>query len=258
MCLIAFAWRAHPGLDLVVAANRDEFHARESAPAARWPGEPTLYGGRDEVAGGSWLLVAANGRFAAVTNLRRPGIAPRPRSRGALVHGFVAGHSSPAEFVAGLADSAMDYGPFNLLLVDRASAWLASNHEGLDARALAPGVHALSNGPVGEDWPKMRRLAPRLETWLAAAAGDDPDLEPLLDALLDPSPAPDPDLPDTGIGIERERWLSAPFVRGREYGTRCSTVLVRGAHGFRLVERRFGPDAVPAGESRLQASFPGA
>src|SRR5699024_1719731 len=86
MCLIALAWRAHPHYDLILAANRDEFHARPAQAAHWWPQTPTLYGGRDLRAGGAWCAASAAGRVAAVTNVRDPAPAAGVRSRGALVH----------------------------------------------------------------------------------------------------------------------------------------------------------------------------
>src|ERR1700682_4554219 len=85
MCLILVAWRAHADYPLVLAANRDEFHARAAAPAAWWQ-DPKILAGRDLVAGGTWLAVAPDGRFAALTNDRDPALPQRDaRSRGELV-----------------------------------------------------------------------------------------------------------------------------------------------------------------------------
>ncbi|MDR3416990.1 MAG: NRDE family protein, partial [Nevskia sp.] len=72
MCLIAFAWNAHPDYALALAANRDEFHARPSAALGHWPDAPAVAGGRDLREGGSWLALHREGRFAAVTNVREP------------------------------------------------------------------------------------------------------------------------------------------------------------------------------------------
>src|ERR1700759_4677855 len=76
MCLILLALRAVPNRQWLLLGNRDEYHGRPSAPAARWNDAPNIIGGRDLEAGGSWLAVSNNGRFAAVTNVR-PGAPPR-------------------------------------------------------------------------------------------------------------------------------------------------------------------------------------
>jgi uncharacterized protein with NRDE domain len=78
------------------------------------------------------------------------------------------------------------------------------------------------------------------------------DLSSLFAALADEHLAADQDLPDTGVGIEIERRLSPPFIRGPAYGTRASTVLlVDHGHHARFIERSFAPGGVPAGERAL-------
>jgi hypothetical protein len=89
MCLIAIAHRAHARFPLVIAANRDEDYDRPTYDAHFWTDAPDVLGGRDALANGSWLAIARNGRFAAVTNLR--GAERKTRSRGALVADFVIG-----------------------------------------------------------------------------------------------------------------------------------------------------------------------
>src|SRR3546814_14928386 len=86
MCVLAFAWRAHPHWPLIAAGNRDELHARPAQPLARWDRPDHLLAGRDLQSGGTWLGVSEQGRFAVVTNLRGYG-APEPgrAARGALV-----------------------------------------------------------------------------------------------------------------------------------------------------------------------------
>lgn len=254
MCLIALAWRAHPRWPLVLAANRDELHARPSRALGEWREAPGLIGGRDEQAGGAWLLCSRKGRFAAVTNVRDGLPAPSAAgSRGGLVLEFVAGGHSAQAFAEGLAASAGDYGRFNLLLGDGDALWLAGNHPRFRADALSPGLHAVSNGPFDADWPKTRRLRAALADWLASAPAGDGEVGSLFEALADRRPVDDAELPDTGVGIERERLLAPPFVLHPVYGTRCSTVLLVGAEGIRMVERRFDPEGHPAGESVVEA-----
>lgn len=258
MCLIALAWRTHPRYELALIANRDEFHARPAAAAGADPAHPDVHGGRDLVQGGSWLQVSTRGRLAAVTNVRAgaPDGAAR-RSRGALVRDFAAGTSTAAEFTAGLAATAADYGRFNLLVWDGGELRFAGNHPGFVTHAVSPGVHAMSNGAFDARWPKSTRATAALASWLGLHArgmhtGDaPPSLAPLFEALADTTPAPDALLPDTGVGMDLERALSPPFVRGTRYGTRCSSVVLVAADTITFVERRFGPDAAPAGEGTV-------
>lgn len=254
MCLIAVAWQAHPRYRLALIANRDEFHGRPAAPAARDPLRPEVFGGRDLQAGGSWLLASTRGRLAAVTNVRA-GLhgETAPRSRGALVQGFIESTVSAAAFVDALAPIAAEHGHYNLLAWDGANLQFATNHPHHASHAVAPGLHAMSNGAFDARWPKSGLATRALAGWLESTASQDPPdapaLAPLFDALADTTPAPDAALPDTGVGLELERLLSPPFVRGPRYGTRCSTVVLIDADTITFAERRFGPDARPLGDT---------
>ena len=265
MCLIAFAWRSHRHYPLVLIANRDEFHARPAAAADFDPEAVGIYGGRDLIEGGGWLQVSVRGRLAAVTNVRT-GLKPakKPRSRGWLVRDFVRGEGRADEFAAALVLTAGEHGPFNLLLWDGDALAFASNYPGSEHRAISPGLHAMSNGAFDAPWPKSGHATRAMEAWLASEQGgadtvDQAALSPLFDALADTTVAPDALLPDTGVGIALERALSPPFVAGESYGTRCSSVVLIGADHGVFAERRFGPNAVPTGESfvtmSLEASF---
>lgn len=240
MCLILVGVRARPGSRVLLLANRDEFHARAAAAAAPWQDDARILGGRDLVAGGSWLAVRDDGRFAAVTNLRQGAPRPAPRSRGALVADFVRADSDAAAWLDALRPQLPDYAPFNLVLGDASGVTVFDGSSGR-AQRLQPGLHAISNGPLDHDWPKMRRIRSAASATLAAGAGD----SELLALLRDPDAAPDADLPDTGINPERERLLSPIFIAGSHYGTRASTLLEQTDDGaLRLIEQGFGPDAV--------------
>lgn len=243
MCLIAVAVDAHPKWWLVLVSNRDEFHGRPTAPAGPLPGGG--FGGRDERAGGGWLQVAADGRIAAVTNVRDGFAEPQARSRGALVAGFVGGTDRAAAALDALDAAA--YGRFNLLLWDGDLHW-ASNHPAWRRRALGPGVYAVSNAALDTPWPKTERLRATLRAWLA---GPGDDAGPLFAALADRATAPDADLPSTGVPLEWERRLSAAFIVGDDYGTRASTVVRVGHDGIAFEERRFGPGGVSEGHTAV-------
>jgi uncharacterized protein with NRDE domain len=255
MCLIAVAWKAHPRYRLVLIANRDEFHARPSLPADAHADAPGVYGGRDLDRGGSWLLASAAGRMAAVTNVRA-GLAMEtaPRSRGELTDAFVKSGASIPAFLEKLSADAQDYGRFNIVLGDDQALYYASNHPHFRQRPMASGVHALCNGDLDAPWPKAERARSALSNWLASRASTSrrPDISPLFAALADNATAADALLPDTGVGIELERFLSSPFIVGNDYGTRASTVLLIDDDDACLTERRFGPGGVAAGESVLR------
>lgn len=252
MCLILIAWQTRIDVPLLVAANRDEFFARPTAPAVYWQDAPQILAGRDLEAGGTWLGITRNGRFAALTNFRDPQRQlPDKRSRGELVASFLGGTSSPADYAHEIARDADRYNGFNLLIADRRELRYVSNAGGV-AAALAPGVYGLSNHLLDTPWPKVARARSELAASLAAM----PQTEPLFAMLRDESIAPDEHLPRTGVSLEWERLLSAAFVQSPDYGTRCSTVLTLSSSGeVDFEERSFGPGARPGRTAHFRFSL---
>lgn len=249
MCLIAFSFTPGNCRHLLLAANRDEFHARPARPMAWWDWPHGPLAGLDEKAGGTWLAVARDGRWAAVTNFRDPGAGQGIRSRGDLPVQFIRGDRSPAEYVTGVHRNRHEYGAFNLLAGDRDNLWYCSTHA--DPWPVKPGVHALSNGLLDEPWPKSRRIATALGGLTGRSAPT--DCERLLDLMHDRQPAEDADLPDTGVGIELERFLSSPFIVGDTYGTRCTTVVALG-ESTQVAERSHDRDGNPVGQLHYRFS----
>jgi uncharacterized protein with NRDE domain len=249
MCLIAFAWNAHPRWRLLLVGNRDEFHARPSAALTRWK-DLLILGGRDLEAGGTWLGVAGTERCCVVTNVRDPHDPQHGASRGLLATDYLTGAETAGEHAHSLLATAADYRPFNLLTFDAHDGFYIGNRPGARAQSITPGVHGLSNADFNTPWPKTRALMQHLQRWTATADAD--DFAPLFHALADERQAADAQLPDTGVGLERERWLSAAFIRGEHYGTRASTIVAIGHEGVgRIVERRFGPAGRFDGETEL-------
>lgn len=255
MCLLALAWKVHPRWQLLMAGNRDEFHERPTAGLAAWPAPDLgVLAGRDLRSGGTWAGVGRDGRMAVVTNVRDPLARQTGPSRGALVADYLRGTTPAADFVNLLAADAPAFAPFNLLLADRDSCQFLGNHP-LLRQTLAPGIHGMSNGPLDAPWPKTLALNAALQAWVDAGHED---LSPLWAALADETRADDADLPDTGIGLERERWLSPAFIRSPGYGTRASTVIALDAQGQGFIcERRFAPSGACSGETTLTVGTPG-
>jgi uncharacterized protein with NRDE domain len=253
MCLLVLAWQAHPRYRLVVAANRDEFHERPAAPLAQWPAPASILAGRDLRAQGTWLGLDPRRRFGVITNFRdlqRP--QPDAPSRGGLIPDYLRGDLSAASFLDGLEPRASRYSGFNLLLTDADSLWYASNRAEPFARPLPPGVYGLSNEFLDTPWPKLRRVRQRFDRWLAdnPATGTAASLFDLLNDRV--RAGTDEPLPQTGIPLEWERVLSAPFVLHPDYGTRASTVLLleRFGAGY-LAERSFDAEGNLVGQSEF-------
>jgi len=237
MCLILFAWRVHAQYRLVLAANRDEFHDRASETAGFWEDRPDLLGGRDLESMGTWLGVSRAGRIAAVTNVRDGPVAAAPNaaSRGELTRDFLCGALPPAQFATQLAARGQAYRGFNLLIADRDELWWASNR-GNGPRRLEPGLYGVANDLLDTPWPKVVSGKQALERVLRVG----PSLGALL-ALLDDTGRPADDaLPDTGVGIERERMLAPIRIVSPQYGTRCSSAaLVDNAGDTQFAERSY-------------------
>lgn len=241
MCLIAFAIDADPACPLLIAANRDEFFDRPTAPLHRWaePAAPGVVAGRDLRDGGTWLGVSEAGRVAMLTNVRsaRPG--PGARSRGELALSWLGGELSVDALARELDPAA--YGGFNLVVGDvprRDWAWLGNRNPdhphddtavALHRRRLGPGVYGVSNATLDTPWPKTQRLKSALQRSLARmqAQADEGWLPLLTETLADDSGSPGHELPETGVPRSWEQALSSPFVKMAEhgYGTRSSLVM---------------------------------
>ena len=255
MCLILAALDAHPDDALVVAANRDEFYDRPTAPAGFWPEHPRILGGRDLRAGGTWLAVDRSGRFAAVTNYRQgEREPPAPRSRGLLVSDYLSSEVEASSYVARVEREGAAYNGFNLLAAGARELHWLSNREGRPRR-LGPGIYGLSNHLLDTPWPKVTAGKSALSALLGGREAD--LVSGLFDLLSDKTQVPDDALPRTGIGLAWERLLSSAFIASAEYGTRSSTVVLVGPDGaVTFVERSFGPNGVPAGEVTLVNAGP--
>ncbi len=214
---------------LIVAANRDEYYDRPTAPAAFRDDAPHLLAGRDLRSGGAWLGVTRTGRIAAITNYREPGREKRGApSRGLLVTGFLTGSVSVDDYLLFLQREGGAYNGFSLIFGDPGRLVFFSNR-GKGAQALEPGIHGLSNHLLDTAWPKVNRGRKAL----ARIVADEETIRPdgLFAVLADRTIAPDGQLPDTGVGIELERLLSPLFTTTPVYGTRCSTVILIGREG---------------------------
>ncbi len=244
MCLILLAWRVRADYPLVVAANRDELHARAAATAA-WGTNPRILAGRDLSAGGAWLGVTEDGHFAALTNYRDPTRArPGAPTRGALVPMILAQRKGAEQQLQQLHEIASAYNGFNVLFSD--GEQVAVYESVIDrSRVLPPGVYGLSNHLLDTPWPKVVGA----KAALAAALARLPDEDALLELLRDDRPADDHALPRTGLSLEWERLLSSAFICSPQYGTRCSTiVLIDGAGQVRFTEWTWNPSGALAGK----------
>jgi uncharacterized protein with NRDE domain len=274
MCLIAIAHRANARFPLVIAANRDEDYDRPTHDAHFWSDAPEVLGGRDALANGSWLAIARNGRFAAVTNLR--GAERKSRSRGALVRDFVTGdaapvardeagpradgrgprgsasalprHSaeapsalspqpsalSPLQYAESIAQHAEEYAGFHFFAGEAGGEAVYVTPQ--SHAVLEPGIHAVSNAPLGEEWPKTALAAAEMKVALRMD-----DAESMVLVLMQFLA-----LPRGTNDVESE-----VFIKGDRYGTRASTVIVVTEHEILFGEQSFTRGGVEYGKNRL-------
>lgn len=252
MCLVLLAWQQNDRSPLILAANRDEFHARPSAAIQRWADAPKVIGGRDLLAGGTWLGATDNGRFAVVTNVRERPAAAGSRSRGELTADYLRGNQSAADYVGTLFGQPGEaFGGYNLIVGDGREVWYCSNREGAgchEGRQLAPGIYGLSNRFLDTPWPKLTSSRERF----AEKIHGQPDPAEIFSILSDREIVPDESLPATGVPLAWERLLSAVFVCSPEYGTRASTLLTFSGDGMgALLERTFSADGSISGETQM-------
>ena len=227
MCLILLAYQSHPDYPLIIAANRDEFLDRPTAAAQFWPEHPALLAGKDLQAGGTWMGITRNGRLAAVTNVREPEITnTRLHSRGELTNRYLLGQEHAQSYLQRLHSRHHQYAGFNLLTGQLNDLWFYSNRDH-SISALSPGIYGISNGGFDEHWPKVGKGKKALGKALHEFRGG----RSLLPLLQDNEVAADALLPDTGVGIETERWLSPLFIQHPGYGTRSSTVITLSQQG---------------------------
>lgn len=261
MCLIAFHFAPGTPTPLILVGNRDEQYSRATAPLAVWSDHPEISGGRDLQAGGSWLAVHQSGRFAALTNVRDPELIslPNPTSRGQLVREALLADDLHAWLIQQRAGAGLAYGGFNLLVGNAQQLWhLSHNRQGMQLATVVPGTHGLSNATLNSHWPKLLKVREALRHDVHNGDAVSLQLPASLANFSDPNQAPNEELPDTGVGLELERFLSSAFIVGDDYGTRSTTRLALTTSGatpfFHIIEQRFGPRGQPLGETRLQTT----
>jgi uncharacterized protein with NRDE domain len=243
MCLIVFSIHYHPTYKLIVAANRDEFYARKTEPASFWPNQKNILGGRDLEAMnengtcGTWMGMTTSGKIAMVTNYRDfKNLKTKAPSRGHLVSDFLTGDASPKSYLQSIEKNKGDYNGFNLIVGDIENLMYLSNYkEGIEK--LSKGLYGLSNALLDTPWPKVELAKSKSKVILSKPLINP---EELFELMRDESRAADNRLPETGIGIERERALSSMFIKTEGYGSRCSTViLVKDTGETEFVERTY-------------------
>jgi uncharacterized protein with NRDE domain len=234
MCLIFFAINHHPEYDLILTANRDEFYARPTAPAHFWKDYPDILAGQDlqdpDIScPGTWLGIKKSGRMAMLTNYRDlRKIKSNVSSRGKLVSDFLSGQTEAFQYLEGLEEKVNQFNGFNLLVGDSTQLYyLSSEQRGI--KILNSGIFGISNHLLDSPWPKVVNGKRKFTNILSSGKSIHPN--DLIEMMYDSIQAPEDQLPDTGMGITREKMLSPAFIKTEDYGTRCTTVILINKNG---------------------------
>ncbi len=276
MCLILFAYKVTPGRKFILAANRDEFFSRPTAPMDFWHDNPDIIAGRDLKEGGTWLGISKTGKFAALTNYRDPAkIKKNPPSRGQIIKDYLTSNKNAADFLADLQKKADSFNGFNLLLSDDKSLfWFSNSGQETDVELcsdpltkskiltinedyanensplirefshikggkpakLIPGIYGLSNHLLNTPWPKIKEGTQSLKKIITEKNYISKD--DLFHILESKKMPGDTDLPDTGVGIKWEKILAPIFINSPTYGTRSSSVMIINEDGHTLIAER--------------------
>lgn len=228
MCLLVLGYKIHPKYKLVIAANRDEFYNRPATAAQFWDDYPQLLAGKDLSAGGTWLGITKQGKFAAITNYRdmseNKENAP---SRGRLTLEYLTGDNlSPEAYASSLLKTAENFNGYNLVFGTGDKMLYFSNRM-KKIIELLPGIYGLSNHLLDTPWPKVERSKMSFQE---ALTGSDMNEHGLFKILSDRHIPSDDSLPQTGLPAEIERAVSPVFVETPFYGTRSSTVILWEKH----------------------------
>ena len=241
MCLILFSYNLHAEYRLILAANRDEFYDRPTASLDYWSDHPDVLAGRDLKGRGTWLGITRSGRLAAITNFREPAVhIENVPSRGILISDFLTGNASPERYLEAVSRISKAYNGFNLIAGDQSGLCYHSNRA-TGVQQLQPGFYGISNHLIDTAWPKIKKGKDLLQGQMSGR--EKLDIEKIWKILADRSLPADEELPDTGVGLQRERILAPLFICSPDYGTRSSSIVLMEYSGqTTFMERTFYND----------------
>ncbi|MBA2649454.1 MAG: NRDE family protein [Legionella sp.] len=248
MCLALIAIGQHPLYPLIILSNRDEFYARESAPADFWQESPNVFSGKDLVRHGAWLGVNKDGYFSLLTNYRDPkAFKSSMQSRGLLVSNYLSDYTnrSPLEYIKHIEAVSNHYNKFNLIIGNVNDAYYYSNVANTTQK-LTTHIYCISNHLLDTPWYKVEHAKQLFSHWLtyiktSTNMGRDKIHDSLFNILSDKTLSPDHLLPKTGIPVELEKPLSSIYVDvpQHQYGTYCSSIILFEKNNISFTEKIF-------------------
>jgi len=255
MCLAVFAQNVSPDWPLIIVANRDELQTRPTEAAAPWHDAPHLLAGRDLQAGGTWLGLTNSGRIALLTNYRETGTRDlQAPSRGHLAESYLRQEQSAQEYLQAIEQQNISYNGFNLLAGDTTGLWYYSNRIATGPYKVPDGITGVSNATLNTPWPKLLRTQRRVLEHLNETK--QPVIANLFEIFQDTTRAAEHELPDTGVGLDREKLLGSPFIKNERYGTRCTTIILQHRQDYALFyEKRYDAHGQAVGDSNWRVDF---
>ena len=241
MCLIFLSYNQHPKYSFIAVANRDEFFERPAKQLDSWKEHPDIIAGKDLQEGGTWLGVSKTGHFSMLTNYRdMHNIKANAPSRGKLVLDYLISKINPADYLEALFSSASMYNGYNILLGTFNDPWYYSNQNDKIVQ-LGTGSYGLSNALLDTGWAKVNQGKKAFNRILE---DEQLDTEALFSMMQSETLAQDDELPDTGIGYEKEKLLSSMFIKMPGYGTRNTTLILKDREqNVSIEERTFDSEA---------------
>lgn len=235
MCILFFALNQHPQYPVIICANRDEFHQRPTQAMHYWH-TPDILAGKDLQAGGTWLGLTKAGRFSALTNFRAP-LRPKSsdnsanitdkKSRGQLV--LSALENSDKQVKTLLEQASEQFNGFNLVYGQLNKLYYFDSVN-KHFSEISSGIHSLCNGALNDIWPKMALGQQALVKLINSEQAL--NIDALFDLMKNAQQAETALLPNTGVGEQWEKFLSAIFIVSPEYGTRTTTIITQDTQGI--------------------------
>lgn len=255
MCILFIAINQHKEFPLIILANRDEFQERPTTAAHFWKEYPDLLAGRDEKEGGTWLGVTRQGKISALTNYRDIPLHKEGRlSRGHLVRDYLISEKSSKEYLDFLIRERGNYNPYNILIGNKEELFVYNNISN-ETNKLEDGFHGLSNAYLNSPWPKLNRGVEAMKNYIL---NNEINHDELFSIMKDETKAPDELLPDTGVGLEKERFLSSIFLKSPVYGTRSTAILLFDRHNaVSFYEKSYSPNGDTVGEFQSEFNLVG-
>jgi len=252
MCLVVFSYKenkeslkAFPG-SLILAANRDEYYERPTKNMHWWESEAIL-AGKDLQAGGTWLAVSNDGRFAVLTNFKELANGNEPlKSRGELVSNYITSKGvSSKEYLENIRER--NYAGFNLLLGDKEGIHCISNRsEGIEK--LKSGIHSLGNLLLNSQTKKSIKIKSQFKELLQT----NPNEEMLLEFMREDSG----DLSNLDLsGFKETEHEEIPyrFIKSNYYGTRNTTIITINEKGeYKVSEQNYSENGKKLEKSSFQ------